>query len=519
MGNKSWHAALSCTLAIAMTALAIAGCSNGKNEKEAASNVPTASNASNAPAEEKPFKLSIVTNFDGVEFPQSGNEVQKAIEKGTNTELEIQVLPGSTIGEKLPAMIASGELPMAFAITNSQLRLPYMVNAFQTGAIWELGPYLQDYPNLSQIDPVIYSNTSVDGKIYGLPRVRSMARGAFLYRQDWLDNLGMKAPESIDDFYAMLKAFTLDDPDKNGKQDTYGMVATAANAKAFTVYFGAPNEWEEKDGQFTAAVTTDAYFEGIKFFKKLYDEKLINQDFALADRTKYEEEFSTGKAGVEVDTITVGVKMEERIKKLNPEGVVGMISVLGGPLGKRLGTSNGTNGIISFPKDTVKSEAELKRILAFFDTLAGKEMSTLLRWGIEGKHYNLVNGKAEAIEAASTNYINEVNSPYTLTLATQLPEVNSIDGEMSRLKRMEIEMPMESIQYAVHNPVINLISETASQKGGQLNKQIDDAIVKYVMGNINEDGWKAAVQHWRESGGDKIAQEYAEKFAKIQASN
>lgn len=502
--------ALSCTLAISLLALAIVGCGNGKNETEG---------GQTASAEEKPFKLSIVMNFDGLEFPQPGNEVQKAIEQGTNTELDIQVLPGSTISEKLPAMIASGELPMAFAVVNSQLRLPYMVNAFQTGAIWELGPYLKDYPNLSKIDPVIYSNTSVDGKIYGLPRVRSMARGAFLYRQDWLDSLGMKAPETIDEFYEMLKAFTFDDPDKNGKPDTYGMVATAANAKSFTVFFGAPNEWEEKDGKFTAALTTDAYFEAIKFFKKLYDEKLINQDFAITDRTKYEEAFSTGKAGVEVDTVDVAVKMEERIKQLNPEGTVGMVSALSGPLGKRVGTSNGTNGIISFPREIVKSEAELKRILSFFDTLAGEEMSTLLRWGIEGKHYNLVDGKADPIEAASTNFINEVNSPYTLTLATLDPGTNAIDGEMSPLKRLAIELPKESIQYAVHNPTISLVSETASQKGGQLNKQIDDAIVKYVMGSIDEEGWKAAVQHWRESGGDKIAQEYAEQFAKIKSSN
>jgi putative aldouronate transport system substrate-binding protein len=495
----------------------IAGCSSTNTSSgTTGTQTPATPSTPSAPAApEKPFKISIGTNFDGVEFPQPGNEVVKAIEKATNAELDIKVFPGDTLREKLPVMVASGDLPMAVAIINSQIKLPYMVNSFTGGAFWDLGPHIKNYPNLSKIDPIIYKNISVDGKIYGLPRVRDLSRGAFLYRKDWLDALGMKEPTTVDEFYKMLQAFTTGDPDKNGKADTYGMVATADNIKAFTIFFGAPHEWEEKDGKFTAAVTTNEYLEGVKYFKKLYDEKLVNSDFAITDRAKYEEAFSTGKAGVEVDTVNVGIKMDERLKKANPKGEVALLSVLSGPKGKRVAAANGTNGIFSIPKSTVKTEAELKQVLGFFDRLAGKDAANLLRWGIEGKHYKIVNGKAEPTTA---DYINEVNSPYTLTLATLPSEVNAMDGTISRLKRVELELPKENAKSAVHDPTLNLISETASQKSGQLANIIKDANVKFVMGQLDEAGWQAQVKRWRESGGDQMAAEYAKEFARIKAA-
>lgn len=466
-------------------------------------------------AEEKPFKISIGTNFDGVEFPQPGNDVLKALEKATNAEINVVVYPGDTLREKLPVMVASGDMPMVISIINSQSRMPYIVNALLSGAFWELGPYIKDYPNLAKVDPVIYSNISVDGKLYGLPRVRDLARGAFLYRKDWLDQLKLPEPKTIDDFYRVLQAFTHNDPDQNGKNDTYGLVATTGLVGKMAMFHGAPNNWEEKDGKFTHAVLTAPYFEGLKFVKKLYDEKLINQDFAITDRAKYEEAFSTGKAGMEMDTTNVAIKMDERLKKNNPQGAVGLFSVLSGPNGPRVDTANGTNGYFAIPKSVVKSEDEVKRILTYFDRQAGPEAATLLRWGIEGKHYKLAGGKAEPISGA--DYINEVNSPYTLTLGTLPSEVNGIDGVISPLKRLELELPQENAKVGVHDPTLNLISQTAAQKSGQLANIINDANVKFVMGQLDEAGWRAEIQRWRSSGGDQMAEEYAKESARIKA--
>ena len=41
-------------------------------------------------------------------------------------------------------------------------------------------------------------------------------------RQDWLDKLGLTVPKTVDDVYKVAYAFTYNDPDGNGKNDTIG---------------------------------------------------------------------------------------------------------------------------------------------------------------------------------------------------------------------------------------------------------------------------------------------------------
>jgi len=456
-------------------------------------------------------QIDIMMHFDGLEFPQKGNDVEKAIEEYTNTELDIQAAPGATVAEKLPAVVASGEMPQV--IGNSWFREPYMINAFRGDVFWEIGPYLDQFPNLSSINPIIYDNISLDGKIYGLPRVRPLARDVYIYRKDWLNNLGMEEPKTVEQFYDMLYAFTYNDPDQNGEDDTYGMAVTGQGIiNRFAPLFGAPNGWGEQDGQFYHAATTDEYLDGLNYFKKLYDEKLITQDFAVIERSQWEEAFSTGKAGVWPDTSNAVMRMYNRMKETEPDVELGVFSLLEGPHGKRVPAGGGHNGIFVFPKSSIKTEQELLDILGFFEKLQEEPMHTLFKWGIEGTHYELVDGKPVPIEG--TDLHNEVILPYTLPMGIVPAEVNAIKGDLTPLEILEQEIPIENEQYAIHNPTINLISETQAEKGSQLNTIIEDANIKYIMGEIDVDGWKAQIENWRSSGGDQMAEEYAKEFAK-----
>jgi putative aldouronate transport system substrate-binding protein len=54
-------------------------------------------------------------------------------------------------------------------------------------------------------------------------RGRNPIRAAVMFRQDWLDKLGLKAPGNYRGFVQVAKAFTEQDPDGNGQNDTYGI--------------------------------------------------------------------------------------------------------------------------------------------------------------------------------------------------------------------------------------------------------------------------------------------------------
>lgn len=51
--------------------------------------------------------------------------------------------------------------------------------------------------------------------------------------------------------------------------------------KDILVYLGGLNEWELKDGQLILVYMIFVYMDIMKFYKKLYDENFINQDFVF----------------------------------------------------------------------------------------------------------------------------------------------------------------------------------------------------------------------------------------------
>ncbi|MCC2686247.1 MAG: transporter substrate-binding protein [Paenibacillaceae bacterium] len=505
-----WKRSLLGLAALALGAGLLAGCEQS-NDNASGTGAATGASGGQAAATQ-PINLSMLVNFVG-EPPQPGNEVEQAIEKYTGAKLQIQWI--SDIKQKMPVLIASGDLPQVVSVTNSQLKLPYMVDALRGGVFWNLTPYIKDYPNLSKINPIMYQNTSLDGQIYGLPAVRPLARFAITYRKDWLDRLGMKEPQTLDDFYQIAKAFAEKDPDNNGKKDTYGLIEfkTLSSVDHIALWLGAPNDWGVVNGKFVYAPTTPEYLQALKFVKKLYDEKLMNQDFAVTEKTAWESAFVSGKAGLYMNITDGAFKLGEKMKKTVPEAKLDMFSMLPGLNGGRVNAENGTNGIFALSKSSVKTEADVKRILGVFDKLSDPQMATLFKWGIEGKTYKLENGKPVYTDS---QLYNSLVSPYGKIMADD--DHNAISGDLAPAQQKEEKLNADNAKKAVADPTEPLISITYSEKGGQLDKIIEDAKTKYVMGMIDDAGWQKAMTQWRQGGGDKIAEEYAAEYAKAQAA-
>ncbi|MDF2921425.1 MAG: hypothetical protein K0R57_339 [Paenibacillaceae bacterium] len=495
-------------LAAVLAAASLAACGSNQEEKDAAA---TSSG---------PLTFTMMNQYTTTEPPSADNPIIKKIEEYTNTKLNATWIPASAYNDKVNVSIASNDLPQVLMIVDT--KSSSIINAQRSGMFWEIGPYIKDFPNLSKYNgnEAVLNNISVDGKVYGLYRARALARQGIVFRQDWLDNLGLQQPKTIDDLYAILKAFTLNDPDKNGKNDTYGLVeaedGSGASAVGLTGYqtiasfFGAPNLWDIQDGKAVPQFMTPEDMEAMKFYKKLYDEKLINQDFAATKNTKRQEQFYQGKAGMLFPTLDFVITGGNELKKANPEAKVDIVSRIQGPKGERVFATTGYNGVFVFPKATVKTEAELKQLLGFFDKIVDDEMMYTWTWGIEGTHYK----KGEDGEPAITNqtaYTNEVSPLKQLPTSDGALMIWKGKGAADNKFRT---MMQENEAIAVSNPVEPLISQTAVEKGTELNKIITDARVKFITGAIDEAGFNKEVERWRTQGGDQIMKDYTELYAK-----
>ncbi|MEI7026093.1 extracellular solute-binding protein [Paenibacillus sp. y28] len=462
-----------------------------------------------------PLNLSIAISQVG-DIPNKGNEIEQAIEKYTNTKLDVQWIPSAAYDDKINVMIASNEMPTLLRVKY----VPNIINAVQSGLFWEIGPYLKDYKNLSAKSEQFYSNIKVDGKVYGVPIYRNMGRTAVVYRKDWMDALGLQQPKTLDDWYNVVKAMTLQDPDKNGKNDTYGMVlfkkyneGTEALTTRLAVSQGAPNKYAvDKDGNFTPEFYTKEYNDVLKFYKRLYDEKLLNQDFAVFDATEAEKLFDTNRLGVRIAVATNGKSQQDRLSKNNPNAVVDVMP-LEGPNGLKIAAESGNNGFFVIPKSSVKTEAELKRVLKFLDQLGDEQMSTLLLRGIEGKHYAKTNDNRTEFVGDGFNVFQREVKPYRDNLPV-LEGYNVPSLKDVAIGEKGTKMESEGVKYIVTNPALNLTSATYSEKGKELEQMIWDAQTKFIMGKIDEAAYQAEIEKWKKAGGEKMLAEYKADYLK-----
>lgn len=503
--NRTKFALLSS--AVLGTAVLAAACSSGEETPGAAA--PQGGG-------DAPLQLSIGISQVG-DIPAKGNEVEQLIEKYTNTKLDIQWIPSAAYNDKINVMFASNEMPKLLRVVQG----PNVVNAIESNLFWEIGPWLKNYKNLNAQNPQFYENISVEGKIYGVPLYRNMGRGAIVYRKDWFDNLGLQMPKTIDEWYNVLKALTLNDPDKNGRDDTYGIVlhktynsGSASMLTRLAVSQGGVNKWGvDNDGNFTPEFVTKEFMDVLKLFRKLYEEKLINQDFAVADASEAEKGFDSNKIGVRFGVATNGKSQQDRLNKTNPNAVVDVAN-FEGPQGIRISSENGNNGFLVIPKSSVKTEEEAKRILGFLDKLMDPEMSTLLLRGIEGRHYGKTSdSKVEFIGDGFNIFQREVK-PYRDNL-TVLEGYNVTPLKDVPIGEKGTKMELDGINYIVPNPALTLTSPTFSERGQELDQQMMDAQTKFIMGKIDEAGYEAEVEKWKKAGGEKIMAEYKESYIKL----
>ena len=111
-----------------------------------------------------------------------------------------------------------------------------------TGSFIDLKPYLDDAPNIKRFldenSDAMNMATDADGAIYALPgqpALRPYSGDVLYVNQVWLDNLGMEAPTTTEEFFDMLVRFRDEDPNGNGIQDEVGFSGYAGGGGTASV--------------------------------------------------------------------------------------------------------------------------------------------------------------------------------------------------------------------------------------------------------------------------------------------
>ncbi|PDO10938.1 MAG: peptide ABC transporter substrate-binding protein [Candidatus Reconcilbacillus cellulovorans] len=437
---------------------------------------------------------------------QPRDTVLRRIEKETGVDLEIWWVPDEHKDGKIDTALVT-DFPTD-VVTIVDLFNPVFRKAVREGKFWEIGPYLREYPNLQKMNPLILKNIEIEGKIYGIYRERDLSRQGIIYRRDWLERLGLTEPRSVDDLYRIMKAFTEQDPDRDGVRDTYGLADRAdlrfGAFKTLASYFGAPNEWGVRDGRLLPEFMFEPYREAMRFMRRLYREGLVNPDFALSSKSKQWDLFAQGKAGVYIGNLDDAVNLYHAALPYDPSVRIDMTNRIAGRDGCcRVWSQAGHNGMFVFPKSRIRTQERLRQVLAFFDRLADPDIGNYLHYGIEGIHYRVVDGRVQEIEGTEERREAEVRPLLSLIGLDN----RSLEPGGNPLKMKSEALTADNLRFLVPNPAESLVSETWLERRDELDGIIRDATFRFILGQLDENGFDAAVSAWRNAGGDRVIEE------------
>lgn len=174
-----------------------------------------------------------------------------------------------------------------------------------------LDPYLaqwKDYREGRFDAQIMDACRGPDGKILGIP-VYQNSPAAYAIRTDWLERLGLEVPRTFAEARAVWRAFTFDDPDGNGADDTCGYALMMATRRGEHLHSLRPFmhavrvTWYQVDeqGRFVPTFNVpDAAFV-LAFIKSCYDEGLFGPDVMVRPVAsisgRFFAEADTGMAG------------------------------------------------------------------------------------------------------------------------------------------------------------------------------------------------------------------------------
>ncbi|ALC85906.1 MULTISPECIES: extracellular solute-binding protein [Bacillaceae] len=441
-----------------------------------------------------------------------------------NVDYKPEIIPQGDYIEKSSAIVASGSMPDLVGFPGTDTRFYQWA---EDGAFLPLDDYLAHYETLGNIPDYIYNSFKVDGKIYGIPRYSQPYPVTPVIRKDWLDKLGLEVPTNYKELEEVAIAFTKDDPDGNGKADTYGVaIGENINPNFNMGTYWDFNAWyhQNDNGDYIPGVISEGRKELIQFFANIYKEGAMTKDFAVLDWASTNTEFYSGKAGIFVGGVSgMSEAYFEGLLAANPDAKLVAIPPFEAPdKSKGFTMGSGYSGILALNAKLAEDEGKIYRALEMIDfgkkyyprdekNPQNEDYDFFL--GKEGIGYNMENGAPVQVPTFSSDGL--APSTYFLDNREQVPtdaKINYADDyKLPELKEMtaSLQEMFESNQLYV-DPSYGVLSPTNQEKGTDLMQFLINEQSKMIAGQRPISDWDNLVDEYLKKGGEAIIKEVNE---------
>lgn len=387
-------------LTAAIVATAMVGCGSKDSGKEKTNSGETGQESTSG--DDGEVTTLTFYNADLQEDDPWTDPVALALTEKTGVKLDVDHPVGED-KQKVSLMIAEQNFPdMIYAKGDAGSLIDAGALIDMTDLIEEYGPNIKkmygdefDKLKYSEDDPAIYQLSS-----YEKGGTKFEDAGTAQVQFDFLKENDYKIPESLDEFEQMLKAYVEKHPKTDDGMDTIGLSLSASDwhwmitlgNPAGYIAEGAPDNGQwliDDDHNATYKFTSEKIRGYFKWLNKLYNEGLLDPEFATQTHDDYIAKISSGRVVALFDTLW---DYQDGEKILKQDGKLGK-TYCGLPFAaskdikvptlmyQGLATGQGV-GITTACENP---EAAIK----FLDYICSDEGQVLVNWGIEGTNYKI----------------------------------------------------------------------------------------------------------------------------------
>lgn len=452
----------------------------------------------NAPISDEKVTISwFATNTATAYYDFDSMVWMQELIKRANVALDLELIDSASYNDALMPRLAAGvDLPDVVYIRSFDQDMS-MVN---TGMFIDLTEMIDTYgfniqKRYEQVPTLRSQLTTPDGKIYYMPVINTLTNvysSSIMVNRWWLEQSGEELPTTTEEFYELCKLYKESDMNGNGEADEIPVYLELEYLKNFGSMWGIDlgNRFYVNDeGIVECSYASERYKSFLEYWNRMYTEGLMNLDFATANWDSAINVMGNNLMGFYYrhhdNAVTWSKAMDPEFNADTDELILKGMEPLEGPYGDRFyWGENPMSAGFAITKDCENPLA----VFAFLDWCYSEEANTLHFFGIEGEHYNIVDGKIEIAPA----YRN--NNDLTCSLGNQFGGIPRVQEPIQRdVSRPQAIVDTNAVLKEYYKtPILRSYflpeeAEVLQNYATDFNTYVDEMMIAFITGTASLD--------------------------------
>jgi putative aldouronate transport system substrate-binding protein len=472
-----------------------------------------------------PVKVWYGTSLTKAAIPPADWNVYKILRDKVGVDLKLTPLPSSEseAARKINNAAVSNDLPDLFMVSFETLE--NLVKNGKVAPVDDMFAYMS-YRTTVMYGPKTRSLAMYDGHSYGLVQSGSIVKDeGILIRRDWLTNLGLSVPVTTEDFANVMEAFTKNDPDRNGVDDTWGYGAFVNQSLAedglgtsFDPFFGAfgvAGTFNMTKAYAGLNVYKKGFYDALVYIRSLAEKKIIDPNWPLYGQDEFRAAWKQGRFGIMRENFAAygSVAGYESFDKNFPDGSWIVIDPPKGPLGScSVGSYSENYTIYAVSAKAGQNAEKHEAIIRLFKWMSSSEGYYLLGYGEKDVNYHV--GKDGVI---TDTLIPDPKKAFTRpdqVPFVQLGNMIFLNTDAELLSRYPAWSTVKGKQICAYSVLLDMQSRpwTAALGADRLpppsadvKRFYEQSLVEFVTGarSLTPESWSAWLGEFNKIGGKK----------------